>query len=210
MPKFHLPWWKIVPRSPYIIYCLSPSSSQTCFNIHHLASFPASPHSLNLGSMSSYTLEEDLWIERSRLIGMILGGVSYGVFSDDIHNSCRLTYHNRRIPSPHCAISGCSYAVFEYSTRRNYRYSSRPDFLHRHHIRIGNDKYWCEHKIYGNDLDKSSRCAWWSNCANQEPLPLSYQCPGPFLVSTYIIAFGALVLHILAVTFRNGSCKLCS
>ncbi|KAG0694499.1 hypothetical protein DFH29DRAFT_1083812 [Suillus ampliporus] len=33
-----------------------------------------------LGVMSSYTPHTDLWLERARLDGMVLGGVSYGVF----------------------------------------------------------------------------------------------------------------------------------
>lgn len=36
--------------------------------------------------MSSYTPTTDLWIERSRLAGMMLGCVSYGVSSVDTHN----------------------------------------------------------------------------------------------------------------------------
>ena len=37
--------------------------------------------------MSSYTPQTDLWIEQSRLIGMVLEGVSYGMFPVDIHKS---------------------------------------------------------------------------------------------------------------------------
>ena len=37
--------------------------------------------------MSSYTPQTDLWLERSRLIGMVLAGMAYGALAVDAHNS---------------------------------------------------------------------------------------------------------------------------
>ncbi|KAG1901944.1 uncharacterized protein F5891DRAFT_192955 [Suillus fuscotomentosus] len=70
------------PYSDSVYNCFFSGANPSCWSLlPDIKTYvPDIPSSSQISGMSSYTPQTDLPLERSRLIGMILGGVSYGIY----------------------------------------------------------------------------------------------------------------------------------
>ena len=118
--------------------------------------------------MSSYTPNTDLWLERSRLAGMVLAAVSYGECPNP--SAIRPTMQIPNATTRHLlSLDPSGNCCSDSETAPRWSGCSSPvdaPWLRLDHLCPCNDWVCGKCPVYGDDMDRPAGCTRWASCVD--------------------------------------------